>query len=147
MRHRHIALTTMMPIASGALTFGWYKRMHSETARGFCLRPLHANLIVAANIAIKKSKIRCAGCTVSEANQQHKSLRLVGIRDYPTAEAIASETAWFIEESRAAACAYDAMRMDEVKHPRSLPMIDAPMGTSRSLASQTLMRSSPGTAI
>ena len=120
MRYRNIALTTILLVAAGALTFGWYKHMHRQTACGYCLRPLHNNLTVTAEIAGKQTQVCCASCAISEANQEHKHLRLIQVHDYPTGQALSPEKAWFVEGSRATACNHDAMRMDEMKQTQEL---------------------------
>ena len=71
--------------------------------------------MVTAEIGGKTAEVCCARCAITEANQEHKPLRLLEVHDYPTGKAVVPEKAWFVEGSRAMACMHDAMRMDDMK--------------------------------
>lgn len=98
-------------------------------ACGYCLRPLHANLMVTAEIEGKKTQACCTRCAITEANQKHAHLRLLEVHDYPSGKALAPEKAWFVEGSRAAACDHDAMRMNEMKGTEDLAFDRCSPGT------------------
>jgi len=115
-------LVTVVAIALCVSVYGWLRLVHppTQTACGYCTRPLHANLMVTAEIAGKRTQVCCARCAISEANQQHRPLRLIQVHDYLTGRAIAPETAWFVEGSRAMSCDHDATRMNEMKGTQEL---------------------------
>ena len=117
MNSRRFALAGILLIVVGAAVFGWYKFvLHpSPVACGYCSRPLHANLTVTAEIAGRRAQVCCARCAVSQANQEHKPLRLIAVRDYQSGRSISPADAWYVEGSRAVACDHDAMRMNEMK--------------------------------
>ena len=96
---------------------------------GYCLRPLHANLRVTAEIDGKRADVCCAHCAITEANQQHKPLKLITVRDYPTGDALQPEKAWFVEGSRVMACEHDAMHMNEMKETQDLAFDRCSPGT------------------
>jgi hypothetical protein len=98
-------------------------------ACGYCLRPLHANLRVTAEIDGKRSEVCCAHCAISEANQRHKPLKLVTVHDYPTGQTVAPEIAWYVEGSRVKACEHDAMHMNEMKETQDLAFDRCSPGT------------------
>lgn len=122
MNSRKIALAGILLVAVGATVFGWYRFVAhpNPVACGYCNRPLHANLMVTAEIAGKRSQVCCPRCAITEANQQRKPLRLIEVHDYRTGKAITPETAWFVEGSRVMACDHEAMRMDEMKETQEL---------------------------
>ena len=117
MKLRKFVIAVILLIAVGALVYSWSRFVNHPTPAecGYCLRPLHANLMVTAQIGGKTSQVCCARCAITEANQEHKPLHLLEVHDYPTGKAVAPEKAWFVEGSRAMACMHDAMRMDDMK--------------------------------
>ena len=117
MNSRRIILAVIFLIVAGAAAFGWFRFVAHPTpvACGYCNRPLHANLTVTAEIAGKRAQVCCARCAISEANQEHKSLRLITVHDYRSGRAISPANAWFVEGSRVIACDHDAMPMNEMK--------------------------------
>ena len=117
MKLRKFVIAVILLIAVGALVYGWSRFVNHPTPTEcrYCLRPLHANLMVTAEIGGKTAQVCCARCTITEANQEHKPLHLLEVHDYPTGKAVAPEKAWFVEGSRAMACMHDAMRMDDMK--------------------------------
>ena len=117
MKLRKFAVAGILLIAVGALVYGWSRFVNhpTPTVYRYCLRPLHANLMVTAEIGGKTAEVCCARCAITEANQEHKPLRLLEVHDYPTGKAVVPEKAWFVEGSRAMACMHDAMRMDDMK--------------------------------
>jgi len=122
MNARRIAIVSILILVAGAAGFGWFRFVaHPKpVACGYCLRPLHANLMVIAEIDGKRAQVCCPRCAITEANQQRKSLRLITVHDYRTGKAISPDTAWFVEGSRAMACDHDAMRMNEMKGTEEL---------------------------
>jgi len=131
MNTRRIVLTGILLIVAGAAVFGWFKFVAHPTpvACGYCNRPLRANLMVTAEIDGKKTQVCCPRCAITEANQRRKPLRLVTVHDYSTGKALAPETAWFVEGSRAMACDHDAMRMNDMKGTEELAFDRCSPGT------------------
>ncbi len=117
MNYRRIALTVILLLVVGGAVFGWYKFVFhpAPAACAYSNRPLHANLMVTAEIAGKRAQVCCARCAISEANQERKPLRLITVHDYRSGRAISPTGAWFVEGSRAVACDHDAMRMNDMK--------------------------------
>jgi len=122
MNSRKIALAGILLVVLGAMAFGWYKFVaHPKpVVCGYCIRPLHANLMVTAEIDGKKTQVCCARCAISEANQERKPVRLLVVHDYRSGRAITPANAWFVEGSHAMACDHDAMRMNEMKGTQEL---------------------------
>lgn len=131
MNTRRIALVGILIVAVGAVAFGWFRFVAhpAAVACGYCSRPLHANLSVTAEIAGKTTQVCCARCAISEANQQHKSVRLIAVHDYSTGRSISPTNAWFVEGSRAMACEHDAMRMNDMKGTQELAFDRCSPGT------------------
>ena len=98
MRSRNFAIVGVLLIVACVCLYGWFRYVThpSPVACGYCLRPLHANLMVTAEIAGKRTRVCCARCAITEANQEHKPLRLIEVHDFPTGKAIAPENAWFV---------------------------------------------------
>ena len=117
MNSRHIVLTLIVLVVAGAAAFGWFRFVVHSTpvACGYCNRPLHANSMVTAEIAGKRTQACCARCAISEANQQHKPIRLIEVHDYRTGNGISPTSAWFVEGSRVTVCEHDMANMSEHK--------------------------------
>jgi hypothetical protein len=122
MNSRRIALTVILLIVAGTCVFGWFRFIAHPTpvACGYCMRPLHACVKVTAEIDGKRAEVCCPRCAITEANQQHKRLRLITVHDYSTGNAMPPETAWFVEGSRAITCTHDAMHMGEMKETQEM---------------------------
>ena len=122
MNTRRIAITSILILVAGAAAFGWFRFVAhpKQVACGYCNRPLHANLMVTAEIDGKRTHVCCPRCAITEANQQRKSLRLITVHDYSTGREISPANAWFVEGSHAMACDHDAMRMNEMKGTQEL---------------------------
>ena len=122
MNFRRIALTVTVVILAGAGVFGWYRFVaHPKpVVCGYCLRPLHANVKVTAEIDGKRAEVCCPRCAITEANQERKPVRLITVHDYSTGKAMSPETAWYVEGSRVIACEHGAMHMDETKEPQEM---------------------------
>ncbi len=131
MKKKGIIVATVVLIALSISGYAWMRYvLHPKPHDcGYCLRPLHANLRVTAEIAGKKTEVCCAHCAITEANQQHKALKLITVHDYPTGSALAPEKAWFVEGSRAKACEHDAMHMNEMKETQDLAFDRCSPGT------------------
>ena len=117
MNSRHVALTVILLAIAGAATFGWFRYVAhpAPVACGYCRRPLHANSMVTAEIAGKRTVACCARCAISEANQQHKPIRLIEVHDYRTGKGLSPAGAWFVEGSRVTVCEHDMANMSEHK--------------------------------
>ena len=117
MNIRRIAITAALLILMGAGGFKWYKTIATPVpvSCGYCLRPLHANVQVTSEIEGKRAEACCPRCAITEANQEHKSVRLIIVHDYSTGKALKPEEAWYVEGSRVLACDHTAMRMDDMK--------------------------------
>jgi hypothetical protein len=115
----------------GICAYEWQRYiLHPKPlACGYCLRPLHANLRVVAEIDGKRTEVCCAHCAITEANQQHKALKLIKVHDYPTGDELKPENAWFIEGSRAKACEHEAMQMNDMKETQDLAFDRCSPGT------------------
>lgn len=122
MNTRRIVLTGILVVVAGAAGFGWFKYVvrPKPVTCGYCMRPLHSNLTVTAEIDGKRAEVCCPRCAVTEANQRRKPLRLITVHDYRSGKAISPETAWYVEGSRSMACDHDAMRMNEMKETEEL---------------------------
>ena len=122
MNSRRIAFTVILLILVGAGAYAWFRNIAhpSPVACGYCLRPLHANVKVTAEIDGKRAEVCCPRCAITEANQEHKPVRLITVHDYSTGKAMSPETAWYVEGSRVLACEHSGMHMDEMKD--SAPM-------------------------
>lgn len=128
---RRITVIGILLIVAGTAAFGWFRFVvHPKpVVCGYCNRPLHANLMVTAEIDGKRTKVCCPRCAITEANQQHKPLRLIEVHDYLTSKTISPASAWFVEGSRAKACDHDAMRMNEMKGTEELAFDRCSPGT------------------
>ncbi len=117
MNSRRIALTVTLLIIVGAGVYVWYRNVAHPTpvTCGYCLRPLHANVKVVAEIDGKREEVCCPRCAITEANQEHKPVRLITVHDYSTAKAMSPQSAWYVEASRVMACEHNGMHMDEMK--------------------------------
>ncbi len=104
------------------LGLGWYeyREFRTPTECGFCLRPLQDKLRVVVEIGGERREACCPQCAVSESRQEHKPVRFISVRDYPTAKVIDPATAYYVNHSRALACSHDAMHMDDMKHTQDL---------------------------
>ena len=122
MNSRRIAVALSLLIVVGAAAFGWFKFVArpAPVACGYCLRPLHANVMVTAEIDGKRAEVCCPRCAITEANQEHKPVRLITVHDYSTGKAISPEKAWYVEGSRVLACEHGAMHMDEMKDTQEM---------------------------
>ena len=117
MNFRRIAITVTLLMLVGAGVYAWYRTVAhpASVACGYCLRPLHANVKVTAEIAGKRAEVCCPRCAITEANQEHKQVRLITVHDYSTGRAMPPDTAWYVEGSRVLACDHSEMHMDEMK--------------------------------
>jgi len=104
------------------LGLGWHEFREFRTPKecGFCQRPLRDNLRVVVEVGGQRKEACCPQCAVSESRQEHKPVRLISVRDYPTAKVIDPAKAYYVNHSRALACSHDAMHMDEMKHTQDL---------------------------
>ena len=86
MNSRRIAFTVILLILVGAGAYAWFRNIAhpSPVACGYCLRPLHANVKVTAEIDGKRAEVCCPRCAITEANQEHKPVRLITVHDYST---------------------------------------------------------------
>lgn len=117
MNTRRIIVTGILVVLAGAAGFGWFRFVANPkpVACGYCSRPLHANVKVIAEINGKRAEVCCPRCAISEANQEHKQVRLITVHDYSTGNALSPESAWYVEGSRVMACEHTGMHMDEMK--------------------------------
>jgi hypothetical protein len=119
---RRIAPTVTLLIAVGAGVFGWYRLVaHPKpVVCSYCLRPLHGNLKVTAEIDGKRAEVCCPRCAITEANQEHKPVRLITVHDYSTGKAMSPEGVWYVEGSRVMACDHVGMHMDDMKNAQPM---------------------------
>ena len=131
MKIRGIIMAVVLIAGLGIAGWSWehYILHPKPMACGYCLRPLHANLTVTAEIDGKRADVCCAHCAITEANQQHKRLKLITVHDYPTGSPLSPESAWYVEGSRANACEHGAMHMNEVKETQDLAFDRCSPGT------------------
>jgi NosL len=117
MNFRRIAITVTLLSFIGAGVYVWYRTVAhpAPVACGYCMRPLHANVKVTAEIDGKKTEVCCPRCAITEANQEHKPVRLITVHDYSTGKAMSPDSAWYVEGSRVLACEHSDMHMDEMK--------------------------------
>ncbi len=112
--------TTLFVLVAILLVMGsaayWFAESSANKTCGFCQRPLDPHLSVTAEIAGHKKQVCCARCAVTEANQQHKPVRLLEAHDYPTGKTIDPVKAFYVDDSRAVACTHDMALMDQSKH-------------------------------
>lgn len=109
-------------VVLGLLGLGWFELREFRTPKecGFCQRPLQDSLRVVVEIGGQRREACCPQCAVSESRQEHKPVRLISVRDYPTAKVIDPAKAYYVNHSRAVACSHDGMRMDEMKRTEDL---------------------------
>jgi hypothetical protein len=131
MNLKRVLLVSILLIGASLLGYEWFGHVvrPKPVSCGYCMRPLQSNLRVTAEIDGKRAEVCCARCAITEANQKHKNLRLIAVRDHTKGKAIAPEGAWFVENSQAVACNHDAMRMDEMKDTQSLAFDRCSPGT------------------
>lgn len=131
MNTRRIALTVSLLIIAGVVVFGWLRVVARPipVTCTYCLRPLHANVKVTAEIDGKRAEACCPRCAITEANQQHKSVRLITVHDYSTGKGMSPESAWYVEGSRVVACDHDAMHMGEMKETQEMAFDRCSPGT------------------
>ena len=122
MNSRHIAVTITLLIIAGAGVYGWFRFVaHPKpVACGYCLRPLHPNVKVTAEIDGKRVEVCCPRCAITEANQERKPVRLISVHDYSTGKAMPPEGAWYVEGSRVLACDHVGMHMNEMKETQEM---------------------------
>ena len=115
MSSRRMVLTVIFLVVAGAGVFGWFGIVvhPAPVACGYCNRPLHANSMVTAEIAGKRTQACCARCAISEANQQHKAIRLIEVHDYSTGKGLSPASTSFVEGSRVTVCEHDMANMSE----------------------------------
>jgi len=124
----------VMVVAVAVVGVSAYAWMHyvvhpKPTECGYCLRPLHENLRVTAEIDGKRTEVCCPHCAITEANQQHKQLKLITVHDYPTGNDVKPENAWYVEGSRVNACEREGMHMNEMKETQDLAFDRCSPGT------------------
>jgi hypothetical protein len=131
MRRKGFLVAIVVVVIVGISAYAWqhYILRPQPTTCTYCQRPLRANLSVTAEIGGKQAEVCCAHCAITEANQQHKALRLLSVHDYPTGNKIAPAKAWYVEGSRANACEHDAMHMNEMKGMQDLEFDRCSPGT------------------
>ena len=102
----------------GLLGFGYYRLIvnQSEAFCGFCLRPIHANARVIAEINGRRKVVCCARCAMSQAYQEKKPVRLIEVTDFASGKKLDPQRAYFVDGSRKVLCSHDAPRFDETKH-------------------------------
>jgi hypothetical protein len=117
MNSRRIVLIVIFLVVAGTGVLGWFKFVvhPAPVACGYCSRPLHANSMVTAEIAGKKTQACCARCAISEANQQHKPIRLIEVHDYLTGKVVSPANAWFVVGSQVIVCEHDMANISEHK--------------------------------
>jgi len=130
MKIKAMIVTGVAALVVGICAYAW---MHfiirpQPQACGYCLRPLHGNLRVTAEIDGKRAEVCCPHCAITEANQQHKPLRLIAVHDYPTGKILKPEEATYVEGSRVNACDRD-MHMNEMKETQDLAFDRCSPGT------------------
>ncbi len=131
MKFKGIVIAGVVLIGLSVGGYAWMKYiLHPQPhACGYCLRPLHRNLRVTAEIDGKRSEVCCAHCAISEANQRRKPLKLITVHDYPTGQAVTPVSAWYVEGSRVTACEHGTMRMNEMKETQDLAFDRCSPGT------------------
>jgi hypothetical protein len=122
MNSRRIVIAIAFLALAGAAVLGWFRVVArpAPIACGYCLRPLHANVKVTAEIDGKRAEVCCPRCAITEANQEHKPVRLIAVHDYSTGKAMSPDNAWYVEGSRVLACEQGAMHMDEMKDTQEM---------------------------
>jgi hypothetical protein len=131
MKIKSLIVAAVALVVVGVSGYAWmHYVLHPEPKEcGYCLRPLHQNLRVTAEIDGKRAEVCCPHCAITEANQQHKQLKLITVHDYPTGEAIKPEAAWYVEGSRVNACDREGMHMNEMKETQDLAFDRCSPGT------------------
>ena len=131
MTFKRVFIASILLVGAGLLGYGWFRYVvHPKPVTcGYCRRPLKSDLSVTAEIDGKQAIVCCARCAITEANQQHKPVRLITVHDHVTGRALGPAGAWFVENSQAVACNHDAIRMDEMKDTQSLAFDRCSPGT------------------
>ena len=130
MKFKSVTVTAVALIVVGVAAYAWLHYVVHPQAQecGYCLRPLHANLRVTAEIDGKRAEVCCPHCAITEANQQHKPLRLIAVHDYPTGKTLRPDEATYVEGSRVSACDRD-MHMNEMKETQDVAFDRCSPGT------------------
>jgi hypothetical protein len=130
-RIKSLIVTAVALVVVSVSAYAWmHYVLHPEPKEcGYCLRPLHETLRVTAEIDGKRAEVCCPHCAVTEANQQHKRLKLITVHDYPTGKAMNPENAWYVEGSRVNACEREGMHMNEMKETQDLAFDRCSPGT------------------
>ena len=131
MRAKPLIVMLVAVAVVGVSAYAWmhYVLHPQPTHCGYCLRPLHENLRVTAEIDGKRAEVCCPRCAITEANQQHKPLKLITVHDYPTGNGVKPENAWYVESSRLNACEREGMHMNEMKETQDLAFDRCSPGT------------------
>ncbi len=106
----------------GALFAGgyWIVQRRAQTVCSICQRPIKPDIGVLAEIGGRTKRVCCTRCAITEARQEHASLRMIYVTDYPTKKHIDPQQAWYVEDSRKMACDHDMAVMDMSKHGEQL---------------------------
>ncbi len=116
-----IAALLVVAVLGGLFAAGYLLvSRRSESVCGICQRPIKPELGVVAEIGGRTRHACCARCAITEAHQEHASLRLIRVTDYPTRQQIDPQQAWYVEDSRKMACDHDMAVMDMTKHSEPL---------------------------
>lgn len=116
-----IAALIVLLVLAGLFASGyWVVSRRSETVCGVCQRPIKPEIGVLAEIGGRRKRVCCARCAITEAHQEHTSLRLIYVTDYTTRKQIDPQQAWFVEDSQKMACDHDMAMVDMTKHSEQL---------------------------
>ena len=109
-------------LALVALVVGGFRVVanREESFCGFCLRPIHANTKVIAEIDGRRRTVCCARCAISEAYQEKKAVRLIEVTDYVTSKSVDPEKAYFVDGSNKVLCNHDAAMLDESRQAHQM---------------------------
>ena len=131
MNIRHVVLTIILVLSAAAAGLGWFRFVaHPKpVVCDYCQRRLHSNIEVTVEIGGKRAEACCPRCAMTEANQQHKPLRLITVHDYSTGKAMPPQEAWYVEGSRVMACEHDLMHMDDMKETQKMAFDRCSPGT------------------
>jgi hypothetical protein len=120
---KKVSIAALLVVLVLAALFGggyWLASRRSETVCGICQRPIKPELGVIAEIGGRTRHACCARCAITEAHQEHASLRLIRVTDYTTRKQIDPQQAWFVEDSRKMACDHDMPMVDAMKQTAPL---------------------------
>jgi hypothetical protein len=121
-RRKTSVYAVLAVIVLGALVLQGHRvvQRRSQTICEVCQRVIKPEAGVLADIGGRQRRVCCARCAITEAQQEHQTLRLLAVTDYPSQKKLDPEKAWYVEGSRLVACDHDAPPLDSSKRAQQV---------------------------